>query len=251
MNEYTKNLNRIEFVITYACSGRCKHCSEGEHISSGEHIDGDKAAEMIRKTAEKYEINSLMTFGGEPLLYPEAVCKIHSAARDMGIPRRQIITNGFFSRNSEKINSVAREIVKSGVNDILLSADAFHQETIPIEPVIEFAKAAINAGVPRLRAHPAWLVSETDDNPYNNKTREILSEFHSMGIEISGGNVIFPSGNALKYLKEYFDPSTEYINPYTEDPRDVRAICVSPNGDVLGGNIYSADILEILESYKP
>ncbi len=39
MNEYVKNLNRIEFVVTMACTGRCKHCSEGEHISCTGHID--------------------------------------------------------------------------------------------------------------------------------------------------------------------------------------------------------------------
>ena len=238
-------------MITYACSGRCRHCSEGEHISSGEHIDGDKAAEIVRKVSENYKINSLMTFGGEPLLYPEAVCKIHSAAQDMGIPERTIITNGFFSRDTGKINSVAGEMVQSGVNDILLSVDAFHQETIPIEPVTEFAKAAINAEVPRLRAHPAWLVNENSDNPYNNKTREILSEFQSMGIEVSAGNVIFPSGNSLKYLKEYFSPDVSYENPYAEDSLNIRTLSVSPNGDVLDGNIYKTDILEILENYAP
>ena len=32
---------------------------------------------------------------------------------------------------------------------------------------------------------------------------------------------------------------------------DVKSICVDPNGDVLGGNIYTTDILEILEKYVP
>ena len=39
-----------------------------------------------------------MTFGGEPLLYPETVCKIHSAAKEMNIPKRELITNGYFSK---------------------------------------------------------------------------------------------------------------------------------------------------------
>lgn len=251
MNIYTQNLNRIEFVVTYACSGKCKHCSEGEHISSGEHIDGTKAAEIVRRVTESYGIKSLMTFGGEPLLYPETVYNIHAAARDVGIPKRQLITNGFFSRETEKIKTVAQGLVRNGVNDILLSVDAFHQETIPIEPVKEFAAAVMEADFPVLRVHPAWLVSPEADNPYNNKTREILSEFQSMGIEVSEGNVIFPSGNALKYLGEYFDPDISHENPYEEDPLDIRTISISPNGDVLGGNIYYNDIPEILENYTP
>ena len=39
MNKYLKNLNRIEFVVTYACTGMCKHCSESDHKSCGERID--------------------------------------------------------------------------------------------------------------------------------------------------------------------------------------------------------------------
>lgn len=34
-----------------------------------------------------------------------------------------------------------------------------------------------------------------------------------------------------------------------EDPKDIRAICIDSQGDVLGGNIYQKDILEILEDY--
>ena len=139
MNKYLKNLNRIEFVITYACTGHCKHCSEGEHTATGEYIDSKKARELVKSVAENYQINSLMTFGGEPLLHPETVCAIHSMANEMKIPKRQIITNGFFSKDTHKIKSVAQNLIQSGVNDILLSVDAFHQETIPIEPVKMFA----------------------------------------------------------------------------------------------------------------
>ena len=89
MNKYLKNLNRIEFVITYACTGRCKHCSEGEHTALGECIDNEKARELVKSAAEKYQINSLMTFGGEPLLYPDTVCATHSMAKEMKIPKRQ------------------------------------------------------------------------------------------------------------------------------------------------------------------
>lgn len=96
MNKHFENLNRIEFVITQACTGHCKHCSQGDHNTSGEHVDAESAVELVKSVAEKYEIDSLMTFGGEPLLFPEIVCKIHSMAAKMKIPKRQLITNGFF-----------------------------------------------------------------------------------------------------------------------------------------------------------
>lgn len=252
-NPCTQNLNRLEFMMTLACTGRCKHCSEGEHSASGEHIDGDTAARAVRSAAGIRKIESLMTFGGEPLLYPDAVCKIHAAARDCGIPKRQLITNGYFTKDFQKMRDTSAELIWSGVTDILLSADAFHQETIPLSAVRSFAEAvkAVKYKGITIRVHPAWLVSKTAENPYNAKTREIIGEFAGMHIEASEGNIIFPDGNALKYLKEYFDPNEKYESPYTENPKDIRAVCVSPDGSVLGGNIYDTEMSELIEGYLP
>lgn len=86
MNKYTKGLNRIEFVVTLACTGKCKHCSQGEHKNCKDHIDGDAAAQAVKDLCKAYTIESLMTFGGEPLLFLDTVCKIHSAAKEMKIP---------------------------------------------------------------------------------------------------------------------------------------------------------------------
>lgn len=249
MNEYLKDLEKIEFVVTYACTGRCKHCSEGDHTSAGERIDPKIAADAVKKIAAEYDIKTVMAFGGEPLLYTDAVFAIMSAARDMNVPRRQIITNGYFSKDAEKIRYVAKNLAACGVNDVLLSADAFHQETIPLDVVKIFAAEAKKSGM-SVRLQPAWLVSSSDDNPYNRKTRQILDSFADIGLSENEGNIIFPEGNAKKFFAEYF---TEDIpeNPYIEDPRNVRCISFSPNGDALDGNIYAKDIMEIIKDYAP
>ena len=63
--------------------------------------------------------------------------------------------------------------------------------------------------------------------------------------------MIFPAGNALKYLREYFDLTKTEQNPYWEDPTDIKAVCISANGDLLGKNIYETSVTEILNSYTP
>ena len=154
MNPYLKNLRKIEFVITNACTGRCKHCSEGDHTACGEHIDPRIAADAVRRIAAAYDIQTVMTFGGEPLLYPDAVCAIMTAAKELAIPKRQIITNGYFSKDPARIRAVAEGLAESGVNDLLLSADSFHQETIPLDVVKLFATEAQRAGIPLRLQHP-------------------------------------------------------------------------------------------------
>ena len=248
-NQYLKNLNKIEFVVTYACTGRCKHCSEGAHTSCGERIDPQIAADAVRKIAAKYDIQTVMTFGGEPLLYTDAVYAIMTAAKKLNILKRQVITNGYFSKNTDKIREVAERLATCGVNDLLLSVDAFHQETIPLDVVKQFTVESKKCGIP-IRLQPAWLASATDDNPYNRKTREILESFADLELPVGEGNVIFPEGNALKYLAEYFTDELPE-NPYVEDSCDVRCVSFEPNGDVLGGNVYERDIMEIIKDYVP
>ena len=214
------------------------------------HIDSNAAEKLVETVASAYKIESVMTFGGEPLMYPECVYSVHSAARRCGIPKRQLITNGFFSKNPEKIKEIARNISECGVNDLLLSADAFHQETIPLETVMLFASELVTLGVPT-RISPAWLVSREDCNAYNTKTARIVKEFASLGIKEGEGNIIFPEGNALKYLAEYFDKDKEYINPYEDDPADIRSFSVEPDGMVFGRSIYKENIIDILRDYTP
>lgn len=249
-NQHLKNLNKIEFVVTDACTGRCIHCSQGEHPVRGAKIDPDLAAETVRRVSEVYELQTVMTFGGEPLLHPDAVERIMAVATELAIPRRQLITNGYFSRNGEQIRRMAERLAACGVNDLLLSVDAFHQETIPLEVVMQFAKAAVGQGIP-VRLQPAWLVSATDDNPYNAKTRELLAHFFELAIPVGEGNVIFPEGRANQYLTEYFADGNAVENPYVEDPRDLRCLSVSPNGEMLGGNLYRQDVMEIIRRYHP
>ena len=248
-NPYLKNLNKIEFVVTYACTGRCRHCSEGDHENCGERIDPQIAADAVRKIAALYDIKTVMTFGGEPLLYPDAVYAVMDAARERNIPKRQIITNGYFSKDVHRIEEVVDRLARCGVNDLLLSVDAFHQETIPLDVVATFAECAVKHEIP-VRLQPAWLVSTTDDNPYNRKTREILDRLAYLQVPKSDGNVIFPEGNALRYLAEYFTDARPE-NPYVEDPRELRCLSFSPNGDVLDGNVYRQDIMEIINQYTP
>ena len=264
MNKYI-NPTRLEIVVTNACSGRCRHCSWDNLTDDCGGIHADAAVTAVKRLAERYKIESVMTFGGEPLLFADTVCKIHAAARDCGIAERSIITNGYFTDDDDKINLTAKQICASGVNDILLSVDAFHQEFIPITAVERFAAALLSHGMQNLKIHPAWVINEENDNPYNEETRRLLKTFSDKEIPVTSGNDIFLSGSAAVHLSEFY-PARQAIDlsdlsdfcgsePYTERPDNVSCISISPNGGVnicsQIGNIYENDILDIIGSYDP
>ena len=63
-------------------------------------------------------------------------------------------------------------------------------------------------------------------------------------------NVFFIDGDAAR-LRDYFEQDVRSVSPYEEDPRDMRAVCVDPDGSVAGGNLYDAGMLDILDAYVP
>ena len=85
------DINRIEFVVTWQCGGKCLHCQMGDNINmpnSHPHVLADYAIEAVKKIASVYDVESVMTFGGEPLYYPEVTAAIHKAATECGIKTR-------------------------------------------------------------------------------------------------------------------------------------------------------------------
>ena len=256
-------INRLEFIVTYRCTGACHHCSLGDQLNRPGSVapDPDLMADAVRQLAALTELSSVMTFGGEPLLYPDVTAAIHRAARDCGIPQRQLITNGFFSRDEDKINAVAANLAEAGVNDLLLSVDTFHQRTIPLEPVRQFAEALIRHQVPT-RLQPAWLVTESAENAYNDETRGILGEFAPLHLPVGQGNDIFLSGNAIRYLADYYPPPQMDPEdrcgrmPYTDPLDHITSLSVEPDGAVTVcgftlGNLHDASMAEIMENYDP
>jgi len=258
------DIKRIEFSITLECGGRCKHCQAGAYInkkSSHSYVLANYAVDAVEKLSAVFDIDSVMTFGGEPLYYPEVVAAIHRKATDCGIRIREVITNGYFTNDAEKSKSVAKLLFDAGVNHLPISVDAFHQEYIPIEPVYQFVRDVIDAKIPDAFLHPAWLVSAEHDNPYNTKTREILDKFSDLGIPASKHNIDL-NGSAARFLSEYY-PEQQPLNrddpnlaTPCDGPLNIRGFLINPNGDVgvcgfVIGNIYTEDILDIISRYNP
>ena len=262
MNPYM-NINRIEFGMTYNCTGRCRHCSVGEKINGSDksHVEYRRIKGMLKEVTDMYPVHSVMCFGGEPLLYPDDVSGIMQKAAEYGIPLREIITNGYFSKDESRIAEVVSSLKKAGVTRILLSVDSFHQEIIPLEPVYAFARSAAASSI-EIKLQPAWLVNEQADNEYNTRTRDILNRFSDLPVPVNQGNNIFPSGNAALNLAEYYVKKPVDLDqrcgdaPYTDRLDKVTTLPVSPNGDVnacsfMIGNVYRESVTEIFERYNP
>jgi MoaA/NifB/PqqE/SkfB family radical SAM enzyme len=265
MNKYFP-IERIEFAVTYLCNSKCRHCQLGEEEKRKKFprcIDKTKAVEITGKVGEKYSPKSIMTFGGEPLLYPEVVCAIHAEAMRVGIPLRDIITNGFWSRRTEKIQQIAIKLAKSGVNSVSISVDCFHQKFIPLKIVKKTAESLVKAEIASVSWNPCWVVSKDHNNAYNRKTKAILKELKNLPVKISEGNIAQPEGRAIVWLKDFLPSKTRMPEgkcgdlPYTEPLDSIHTVYVEPDGRIAIckefyiGNAFETDIVGIIENYDP
>jgi hypothetical protein len=264
MNTF-QHLHRLEFSVTYRCNAHCKHCQVGEdkRASRPAAIDGELAARIVHRVASAYQLRSLMTFGGEPLLYPDIVCAIHAAATQEGIPHRSIITNAGVPHSEAAFCEVAHRLAESGVNSIDVSVDAFHQEHIAVEVVASNVRALADAGIGELVWNPCWVVSKEHDNPWNRRTRDILATLAYLPAREDAGNTVQPKGHALESLADYLPPKVPLPSgtcgdmPYTDPLDEIGCVSIEPDGgvsvceDLIIGNAAQQDILEILNGYAP
>jgi hypothetical protein len=259
------DVHRIEFAVTYRCNSHCKHCQVGQELRASHPValDAALAAQIVRRVAGAYDVRSVMTWGGEPLLYPGVVCAIHQTAMENGIAHRSVLSNAGVPRDEAAFREVACQLAKSGVNSVYISVDAFHQACIPIEVVERNARALVDAGIDEVAWNPCWVVSREHDNPWNRQTRQILDALAHLPIREDEGNVVQPDGSALTWLASYLPPrlpmptgSCEDV-PYGARLDELGCIGIEPDGGVsicyewTIGSAGKEDILEILERYDP
>lgn len=261
-NPYLEHVKRLEFSVTHRCRSRCAHCALGPDRLDGELLPEDAAA-ALEAVDRACALESVLTFGGEPLLCVPIVCAVQQRAEDLGIPRRQLITSGCFTHDKALREHTADRLEASGVNEILLSVDAFHTEHLPIAEQYAFARALCEAGLGSVTVlHPTWLKGPESRDPYDAKTRACLRRFESLRLPVGVGNRVFPGGNARIYLADYFQRTPLDAGfqcgtaAYTERLDAPTSLAVDPDGSVrvcgfVIGNLHREAMADILGGYNP
>lgn len=179
-----------------------------------------------------------------------------------GIASRSIITNAGYPRSEKESRTVALKLAESGVTQINVSVDAFHQEHIPISIVEQNVRALLDVGI-SVRWNPCWVISEEDKNSWNERTREILNTLGHLHVRESEGNTVSPAGNALKYLKDYIPEKIlvpdKYCGdmPYTSRLDNIASVSIEPDGNIAVcnnfsiGNAGERNVSDILQNYDP
>ena len=179
-------LKGVDLLITFRCPSACKHCSykAGFHRTGFMHVG--HVTTWLRAITDKHPLECVTIHGGEPFLYLDIIKHIVTESRLLGIPRTMLITNGYWAKDDQVTERKLQELKQAGLSGITVSVDAFHQEHVPLEPVIRALACSSLLGFDTVAVDSYFLGSEEDDNHYNAETKRILLELQGLeGVHFS------------------------------------------------------------------
>jgi len=140
-------LKSVNLRFTYHCNVSCAHCyNHSGPRRKRERLDESAMLDLIDQLAGA-GIAALNLTGGEPMLYPDLVCRLIGRARAANVARVSIMSNGAWARTPGCAERVLANLERAGFNPdqgdwIKVSAGVYHQTAgIPLQAVAHAARA--------------------------------------------------------------------------------------------------------------
>lgn len=134
----------LGIYLTNRCNIECRHCGVNSGPRESAKLSVGIVVNQLSALASSGVVRALHVSGGEPFLYPNDLRSLGAAAERNGL-RFGVNTNGFWARSAERAGEIIASI--PGLTQLFLSTDAYHEEFIPLERIVNAARAGVAAGI--------------------------------------------------------------------------------------------------------
>jgi len=242
------NLKGIHFLLSYQCTTECDHCFVwGSPFLKGTFNLGD--VETVLKEARKLKSVEHICFeGGESFLHYPIMIQSLKIAKKMAY-KLVIVTNCYWATSSENALQWIYPILEIGVDEIDLSTDLYHGESLA-------SPEAVNAIKVLKRFNIHYNIFSIEESSKSLKRR-------ISGTSFSSGKVVYKGRAAVELTKKSKERSpsnfdwrkfTECKEENIENPSRVH---VDPLGyvhicqGISIGNFKTKPFSKIIKTYKP
>jgi hypothetical protein len=111
---------------------------------------------ILDQSHELFSIPQVIFTGGEPFLRYGDMLDVIQYCRDKYQTPVRIVTNGYWGKDESFIKEKLLELKRSGVHELNISVDDFHQKYIPLEYIKTIAKVATNLEIVTLLAYKTY-----------------------------------------------------------------------------------------------
>lgn len=154
----------LTLMLTNRCNASCAFC--GLRCGpSGDQVMSLSLGRRLIDEAAALGFERVGVTGGEPFLVPNLMFELLEYAKEVGIPKRTVATNGFWGSWSEEKLEEAAERLKACVTHVSVSHDAFHAEYVPTESVFRAADALAEKKI-ECSIHVADVYGEKGAGPF-------------------------------------------------------------------------------------
>jgi len=165
-------------ILTYWCNARCASCYVCCSPERTEWMSADDALAVWRDLIDASPHGCRIHLaGGEPFGdWPRLIDLCRRAAEAGLTPLENVETNAFWATDEHLVRDRAQALGDVGVGTLVISADPYHQQFVPIERVRLAARVAAEVlGGDRVRVRWAdWLEDGFDTDDISDTERESL-----------------------------------------------------------------------------
>jgi organic radical activating enzyme len=256
------NITNLDFLLTFGCNARCKHCSYQAGPHREKFIPAEQAQAWLVELNGIRPLQSITIHGGEPFLFFQEMLSILAKAGELGIKHRWVITNGFWAENAVTAETKLKDLKNAGLNAITFSVDGFHQEYIAFDTVRIGIESAMLLGFDRVAVDSYFLYSEDDDNAYNIRTKEYHEKLKNIpGLVVNSFTASFEGRAAALLVEDEYRKENilqqgchppGWLGGSLQDPETIEIDCegnVTLCPGISTGNAYSESLTEVVSRY--
>lgn len=137
----------ITIVLSNICTAKCDMCCFYAGPSKSDMIDRTATINFLKSLDNAPEIKMVHFSGGEPFLTFDFLLELIEICSNMG-RRTSVLTNGYWALTEQIAFAKLQALSNTGLNQIGISFDEFHQEYVSHENVRNILKAARKLHLP-------------------------------------------------------------------------------------------------------
>lgn len=238
-------VTRLNILITYNCSLRCKHCYVFSDQRAAGKISISHISNLLKEGRKLPGIKWIYFSGGEPFTQYPFLLKAIQRARNLGY-EVGVETNGYFARSVEAGVRFLRPLAQMGVEDLRVSNDSLHYKDPHISPAKKTLIAAKELGIPSTLVITNTPDFEGDSPGYVDSYAKTLYKslmYSGRASELLLGNLPDKSWEAFITCPriDLPDPEEVFIDAF-------GYVQICPG--IAIGNSWDTPLSEIIENYE-
>jgi MoaA/NifB/PqqE/SkfB family radical SAM enzyme len=139
----------LSIMKSNRCNFGCRHCIHGSSARQRRVLPQETIRGLIRSAALVSGTERLIISftGGEPFLHFEDLLENAREAKKSGASLISCISNCFWAVSEEAAGQMLGDIKRSGIDQLSVSYDRFHDPYVSLEHIRNAFKAAVEAGI--------------------------------------------------------------------------------------------------------